>query len=51
MNSTQLQARRSCYAQLAYFAARAEDAISRQNMDAHMVWATKYHDLKNLLEG
>lgn len=42
--------RRKAYETLAYYAERAEYALTIGDMTAHITWARKYHELRWALE-
>jgi hypothetical protein len=46
-----LQRRETLYSLLAYYERRANKALSEGKFDAHCTWATKYHNLRRVLEG
>lgn len=44
-----VKTRRTAYEVLAYYAARAEHALEKGDMIAHLAWARKYHELRSAL--
>jgi len=48
---SKLEVRATLYESLNYYAARAEKALADGNIEAHVKWALKYHDMKKLIEG